>query len=62
MGRIQHGTVIKKSGSWYGMYSQWSLNPDGVKIRHQHAFRISGVNEMTKAAVFWPPVSKRSCT
>jgi integrase len=49
MGRIQHGTVIKKSGSWYGMYSQWSLNPDGVKIRHQHAFRISGVNEMTKA-------------
>jgi integrase len=40
MPRLQHGSIVKKSGSWYGHYSRWS-EVDGVKTRHQHSFRIA---------------------
>jgi len=49
MSRLQHGTLVKKSGAWVGHYSQWSSNPDGTKTRHQHAFRIGGCNEMLQS-------------
>jgi integrase len=50
MAKIQHGTVLKKSGSWVGRYSRWSLdNATGMKKRLQKSFIIGPVDVMTKA-------------
>jgi integrase len=49
--RIQHGSIVKKSGVFYGHYSSWSPNPDDPTkpIRHQHSFRI-GPCDMPKSS------------
>ena len=50
MVRAQLGTVLKKSGSWVGRYSRWTLdNSAGQKQRLQKSFTIGRVDEMTKA-------------
>ena len=50
MAKTQHGTVLKKSGSWVGRYSRWSLDhATGNKQRLQKSFTIGRVDEMTKA-------------
>lgn len=49
MAKTQHGTVLKKSGSWVGRYSRWSLdNATGIKQRLQKSFVIGRVDAMTK--------------
>lgn len=48
--RMQHGTVLKKSGSWTGRYSRWVIDPaTGEKIRQQKSFIIGSADSITKA-------------
>jgi integrase len=50
MAKTQNGTVLKKSGSWVGRYSRWSLDHStGQKQRLQKSFTIGRADEMTKA-------------
>ena len=50
MAKTQHGTVLKKSGSWVGRYSRWSLDHStGHKQRLQKSFVIGRCDAMTKA-------------
>jgi integrase len=49
MAKTQHGTVLRKSGSWVGRYSRWTLdNATGQKRRLQKSFVIAPVEQMTK--------------
>lgn len=49
MAKTQHGTILRKSGSWVGRYSRWTLDhATGTKQRLQKSFVIGRVDEMTK--------------
>lgn len=49
--KTQNGTLLRKSGSWVGRYSRWSLDhATGVKRRLQKSFVIGPVEEIAKAA------------
>jgi integrase len=48
--KTQHGTILKRSGSWAGRYSRWFSDPaTGKKVRQQKSFIIGSVERMTKA-------------
>src|ERR1700686_1781449 len=48
--KTQHGTILKKSGSWTGRYSRWVVDSaTGEKIRQQKSFVIGSVDRITKA-------------
>jgi integrase len=50
MPKAQQGTVLKKSGSWVGRYSRWTLDhATGLKQRLQKSFVIAPIAQMTKA-------------
>ncbi len=48
--KTQHGTILKKSGSWTGRYSRWVNDAaTGEKKRLQKSFVIGSVAQMTKS-------------
>jgi integrase len=48
--KTQHGTILKKSGSWTGRYSRWFVDAaTGKKIRQQKSFVIGSCERITKA-------------
>ena len=50
MPKLQHGTVLRKSGSWVGRYSRWLVDHvTGEKIRQQKSFVIGSVDRITKS-------------
>jgi integrase len=48
--KTQHGTILKKSGSWTGRYSRWVNDAEtGEKKRLQKSYVIGSVTQMTKS-------------
>jgi integrase len=48
--RVQHGSLLKKSGAYLGRFSKWLVDPDtGEKIRRQITFKIAQTDAITKA-------------